>query len=93
MSCIDLLTWVGSGLLIVPLLAILKGLPGVGAVVQEWAWLVAPMLAALLPQIAAALSPMCAKVDPALWFVIYTALAYLVSQLVYWLSKKAGLNV
>jgi hypothetical protein len=93
MTCLEFWAWFGSGILIVPLLAILKGLPTIGAVVKEWAWIIAPMLAALLPQIASALSPTCAKIDPALWVVVYTALAYLVSQLLFWLATKFGIKV
>jgi hypothetical protein len=93
MDCISFFVWVGSGVLIVPLLAILKQLPGIGDVVQQWAWILAPLLAAVLPQIAAALSPYCGTIDPALWALIYCALTYLTSQVLYWIAKKFGVNV
>jgi|WetSurMetagenome_2_1015567.scaffolds.fasta_scaffold343370_1 hypothetical protein len=93
MTCIELLVWVGSGILIVPLLAILKAIPGqVGQFFQDSAWLMAGLLALILPQIATALTPYCGQIDPALWVVVYTALAYLVSQAVWWINKKLGIS-
>lgn len=92
MTCIELFIWLGSGVIIVPLLGFLKRLPAVGPMADQWAWILAPLLAAVLPQIATALSPYCGKVDPALWFVIYTALAYLVSQIIYYVNRKFGVS-
>jgi hypothetical protein len=89
MQCIDFVVWIGSGVILVPLLQLLKKLPSVGPVIEQYAWLLAPVLAAILPQLAALLEPMCAKVDPLLWAVVYAALTYLVSQIVYWVSKRA----
>jgi hypothetical protein len=92
MDCLSFWAWFGSGIVIVPLLALLKLLPTIGTIIKEWAWLIAPLLAALLPQIANMLSSYCAVIDPALWFVIYTALAYLVSQVVFYVQKRFGVK-
>ena len=89
MTCIELVVWLGSGVVLVPLLQLLKKLPSVGPLVETYAWLLAPVLAAILPQIAALLEPMCAKVDPLAWAVVYAALVYTTSQIVYYLSKHA----
>jgi hypothetical protein len=89
MACVELMVWMGSGVALVPLLQLLKQLPKVGAIIGQYAWLLTPVIAAILPQLAALASPMCAKIDPLLWAVIYAALTYLVSQVVYYLSKYA----
>lgn len=89
-TCVEFWIWFGSGVVIVPLLQLLKKLPSVGPIVEQWAWLLAPMLAAVLPQIANAVSPFCAAIDPVLWIAIYAGLSYLVSQLLYWLGVKFG---
>ncbi len=91
MTCLEFAVWFGSGVLIVPLMELLKKLPKVGPIFGSWAWLLAPLLAAILPQIAALAPPVCAVIDPALWAVVYMALAYLVSQILYWLTKKSGI--
>jgi hypothetical protein len=88
MTCVEFWVWFGSGVVIVPLLGWLKGLPKIGAVVAQWAWLLAPALSAILPQIAEIVQPHCASVDPLLWSAIYAALTYLVSQLVFWVNKQ-----
>lgn len=93
MDCISFWVWIGSGVFIVPLLAFLKALPGVGVYVERYAMWVAPILAALAPQIAQVFTGYCAVIDPALWAFIYAGAVYLVSQLAYWASKKAGLKV
>jgi hypothetical protein len=93
MTCVEFWVWLGSGVVIVPLLAWLKTLPRVGAIFEQWAWIVAPLLAAVLPQVASLVQPYCAKLDPLLWTAIYAGLSYLVSQLLYWLAKKSGVKV
>jgi hypothetical protein len=90
MDCVSFWVWLASGVVIVPLIGFLKKLPSVGPIFEQWAWLLAPMLAAIFPQVATALTPYCAKIDPLLWSVIMAALAYLVSQIVYWVNKKTG---
>lgn len=92
-TCIEWFSWLASGVVLVPLLAWLKTVPKIGAVIEQYAWLIAPLLAALLPQIAHALQSYCAVVDPLAWAVIYTALVYFASQIVYWVAKKAGAKV
>jgi hypothetical protein len=93
MSCIEFVVWFSSGVFLVPLLVILKQLPKIGEYVKQWAWLIAPLLAALLPQIGDALLPHCAKIDAPMWALIYMSLTYLTSQLLYWLVKKFGIKV
>lgn len=93
MDCISFWAWAGSGVVIVPLLAWAKSLGTVGPIIKEWAWILAPMLAALLPQIASVFTPYCAVIDPLLWATIMAALAYLVSQVLYWTGKKAGVKL
>lgn len=92
MDCVQFVAWFGTGVFIVPLLGFLKRLPTVGPVIEAWAWLAAPLLAALAPVVAQALKPYCGVIDPALWQLIYLALAYLVSQLVFWLNKRLGVS-
>lgn len=93
MDCISFWVWVASGVFIVPLLAFLKALPRVGVYVERWAMWIAPVLAALAPQIAQAMTGYCAVIDPALWAFLYAGAVYLVSQLAYWAAKQAGVNV
>jgi len=93
MNCVDVLALVASGVLIVPLLTLLKLLPKVGAFVEQWAMWIAPLLSALAPLVAQALSPMCAKIEPGLWLGMYWLATYAISQMTYWLGKQAGINV
>ena len=89
MSCISFFVFIASGVFIVPLLQFLKTLPKVGAFIAQWAVFIAPLLSALAPVIAQAATPYCAVVDPLLWTFLYAGAVYLVSQLTYWLSKRA----
>lgn len=93
MDCVQFMVWLGSGVVIVPLLALMKQLPVVGPVIDEWAWILAPLLALILPKLATYGTAYCGLIDAKLWALIYAALAYLVSQLLYWLAKKWGVNV
>ena len=93
MDCISFWVWIASGVVIVPLMAWLKTLPQVGAIVEQWAFLIAPLLSALAPVIASAASPLCGKIDPLAWTFIYAGAVYLISQIVYWTTKKAGVKV
>ena len=93
MDCVSFWTWLGSGVVIVPLLALLKQLPKIGQLVERWAMFIAPLLAALVSVIAAEATPYCAKIDPLLWTAAFAGLTYLVSQVLYWLFKKTGVNV
>jgi len=90
-ECVPFWAWVATGVFIVPLLQWLKLLPRVGEYVKEWAWLLAPLLSAVAPVVAERMTQYCDKIDPLLWVCLYSAVAYLLSQLVYWLSKKATL--
>jgi hypothetical protein len=90
LTCVEWFVWLGSGVVVVPLLQWLKKLPRVGAYVDRLAWLAAPLLSAILPQLASALTPYCAKIDPLGWAAILTGMTYLVSQIVYWVSKETG---
>ena len=92
MNCIEFWAWFGSGVVLVPLLAWLKSFPKVGEFIDKNAWIVAPMLAALLPQIAQFFTEYCAVIDPKLWAVIMAGLTYLVSQVLYWTNKKLGIS-
>lgn len=90
MDCISFIVWVGSGVFLVPLLQWLKKLPSIGPIVEQWAWILAPLLAAVVPVIAESLKPYCAIIDPQLWVFLYAALVYLVSQIVYYIAKKTA---
>lgn len=92
-TCVEFWVWLGSGIVIVPLLVWLKTLPKVGEIVETNAWVIAPLLAAVLPQIAQKLTPYCAVIDPVAWVAIYAGLTYLVSQIVYHISKRVGAKV
>jgi hypothetical protein len=88
MDCVPFWTWVASGVFIVPLLGWLKTLPKVGPVIEQWAFLVAQILAVLAPVVANAATPYCAKIDPLVWTGAYAFVAYAVSQLVFWVNKR-----
>lgn len=87
-TCVSFWALVATGAFIVPLLGLLKNLKIIGPIVEQWAWLLAPLLSALAPAVAAAATPYCAKVNPWLWIAAYAGLVYLVSQLVYWINRN-----
>jgi hypothetical protein len=90
MDCISFVVFIGGGAAIVPFLEWLKRWPRVGAVVEQWAFLLAPMLAALVPVIAEAATPLCYKVDPNLWLAAYYGLTFLATYLTYRIGKMSG---
>jgi len=90
-TCVSFWAWVATGAFVVPLMQWLKKLPRVGPVLDAWAWLVAPMLSTIAPAIATAASPYCGRIDPWAWVALYGGFVYLVSQIAYWVGKKAKL--
>ena len=90
-TCVEFWIWFAGGVFIVPLIEWLKTLPKVGPILAQWAWLLAPMLSALVPAIASAATPLCGKIDPLLWIALYAGITYLINQLVYWIGKKTSL--
>jgi hypothetical protein len=91
MDCLSFWAFIAAGSFVVPLLQFLKALPKVGPVVEQWAFLVAPLLSALAPAIAQAAMPLCQVLDPLLWTAIYALATYAISQIVYQVGKKSGL--
>jgi hypothetical protein len=90
MDCVSVVVFIGSGAAIVPLLEWLKKLPRIGEIVNQWAFLLAPMLAALVPVIAEATTPLCYKIDANLWLAAYYGITFLVTYLTYRIGKMTG---
>ena len=86
-TCVEWWQLVGSGILVVPLLQLLKKLPVIGTFVGDWSAFLAMVLPGLMTAIAQSVTPYCERIDPLVWIALFAGGSYLIGQLTYWLSK------